>query len=88
MVWLQEEPMPSALSLIGLTPVRAATLCLVGAAGFGVQAARMHLWLASLGPICGTGSAGLLHCPACPAAMTLGAVGVLLLATARVKQAR
>jgi len=57
----------------------AALALFAGAAGCGVEALRTHLWLTSLGPICGFDRPALffLHCPACPAGLAfLAAAGV------------
>jgi hypothetical protein len=61
-------------SLIEISPQRAGGLALISlaaAAACGVQSLRAHLWIASLGPICGLDRPALffLHCPACPAAL-------------------
>lgn len=51
----------------------AALALFAGAAGCGAEALRTHLWLSSLGPICGLDRPALffLHCPACPAGLAL-----------------
>jgi hypothetical protein len=57
----------------------AALILLAGAVGCGVEALRTHLWIASLGPICGLDRPGLflLGCPACPMGLALlAAAGV------------
>ncbi len=55
----------------------AALAMFAGAAACGVEALRTHLWLSSLGPICGLDRPALffLHCPACPAGLAFLALG-------------
>ena len=55
----------------------AALALFAGAAACGVEALRVHLWTASLGPICGLDRPALffLHCPACPIGLSLLALG-------------
>jgi hypothetical protein len=67
----------------------AAVALFAGAAGCGVEALRTHLWLTSLGPICGFDRPGLffLHCPACPAGLALAAAGAMFTAIALHKPA-
>jgi hypothetical protein len=56
-----------------------------GAAACGVEALRAHLWLSSLGPICGLDRPALFfaHCPACPIGLALLALGAAFAAAAR-----
>jgi hypothetical protein len=51
----------------------AAMALFAGATACGVEALRTHLWLTSLGPICGLGRPGLffIQCPACPIGLAL-----------------
>lgn len=50
----------------------AAIASAAGAAGCGVEALRLHLWLSSLGPICGLDRPGqFFNCPACPIGLAL-----------------
>jgi hypothetical protein len=68
----------------------AALAMFAGAAACGVEALRTHLWLSSLGPICGLDRPALffLHCPACPtglALLTLGAVFAVVAARSPAK---
>jgi hypothetical protein len=69
------KPSPAEMS----PPAVGVIAALAAAAGCGVQALRAHLWIASLGPICGLDRPALFfrHCPACPAAF-----GFLALAAA------
>ncbi|MGZ3363971.1 MAG: hypothetical protein ACXWKY_04590, partial [Caulobacteraceae bacterium] len=52
---------------------------MAGAAGCGVEALHTHLWLSSLGPICGLDRPVLffLHCPACPAGFAFLAAAIV-----------
>lgn len=70
-----------------LSRQRAATAALAlfaAAAACGVEALRTHLWLSSLGPICGLDRPALffMHCPACPTGLALLALGGLFAAKA------
>ena len=62
----------------------AALAMFAGAAACGVEAVRTHLWMSSLGPICGPDRPALffLHCPACPAGLAFLALGGLFAAIA------
>lgn len=61
------------------TAAAAAVTLAAGAAGCAIEALRTHLWVASLGPICGLDRPGLffLHCPACPAGLALAAAAMV-----------
>jgi hypothetical protein len=80
-------------SLLEISPRTAGMLAVTfaaAAAACGVEALRVHLWIASLGPICGLDRPALffLHCPACPAALAFLAVAGALAPLALRKPAR
>ncbi len=56
-----------------------------GAAACGVEALHTHLWLTSLGPICGLDRPGLffVQCPACPISLALLAAAGMCAVIAR-----
>lgn len=67
-----------------------ALVCFAGAAACAIEALRTHLWISSLGPICGLERPELFlfHCPACPVGIGLAVVGAALALTALAANAR
>ena len=62
----------------------AALALFAGAAACGAEALRTHLWLTSLGPLCGLDRPGLffVQCPACPISLALLAAAGMCAAVA------
>ena len=82
--------MHAAVHITTRTALGASWVLFVGATACGVEALRTHLWLTSLGPICGLDRPGLffLHCPACPTGLgLLAASGMFALLAARSESA-
>lgn len=82
--------MPGRPDIILSKAAIASLASLAGAAGCAAEAQRTHLWMSSLGPICGLDRPALffLHCPACPAGLAFLAAAAAFAVMAAVQPAR